>query len=211
MKTVAVKQGSAEWFAARRGLPTASRFDQILTPVTMKPSSSQAKLIDELIAESLLPGSNEPERLSEDMRSGMILEAEARCSYELGHATDKVSEVGFLIHDSGLFGCSPDALVGETGGVEIKCPNGTTHIGYVRAGVLPADYRCQAHGSLIVTGRPWWDFFSHHRGLPPLCVRVVRDDFTAKLEAELFAFCARYNEARAKFDLPPIGKTAAAA
>ncbi len=205
MKTFAVKQGSEAWFAARRGVPTASRFDRIITPVTMKPSSSQGKLIDELIAESLLPASTEPERMSEEMRSGMILEAEARCCYELGHATDKVTEVGFLMHDSGLFGCSPDALVGENGGVEIKCPNGTTHIGYVRAGVLPSDYRCQTHGSLIVTGRPWWDFFSHHRGLPPLCVRVMRDGFTAALEAELFAFSVRYNEARAAFGLPPLG------
>lgn len=208
MKIVNVLQGSEAWFAARRGLPTASRFDQIITPVNGAPSKSQEKLINELLAEALLPESNAPERLTDEMRSGMILEAEARCAYELGFATAKVSEVGFVLHESGLFGCSPDALVGEDAGAEIKCPNPTTHLGYVRAGVVPSDYRCQIHGAMIVTGRACWDFFSYHRGLTPFCLRVTRDDFTAKLAAELVAFCTRYNEARAKFDLPPIGAVA---
>lgn len=205
MNVLDVKQGSEAWFAARRGIPTASRFDQIIQPVKGGPSSSQGKLIDELLAEALLPASNEPERMTADMRSGMVLEGEARCAYELGHTLQPVKEVGFVLHESGLFGGSPDALVGEEGGVEIKCPNGTTHIGYVRAGVLPADYKCQVHGYLAVTGRRWWDFFSHHRGLAPLCVRVTRDEFTERLAAEVLAFCGRLNEARAKFDLPPVG------
>jgi hypothetical protein len=198
-----VKQGSEAWLAARRGLPTASRFDQILTPVTMKPSSSQTKLIDELIAEALIPDAPAT-RITEDMRAGMVLEAEARCAYELGNATAPVKEVGFVLAECGMFGGSPDALVGEDGGAEIKCPNATTHIGYIRAGVLPADYRCQVHGYLVVTGRKFWDFFSYHRGLDPFCVRVEPDEFTAKLAAELTRFCAIYNEARAKFNLPKL-------
>lgn len=205
MNVLDVKQGSEAWFAARRGIPTASRFDQIITPAKGLPSSSQGKLIDELLAEALLPASNEPQRMTEDMRSGMVLEAEARCAYELGHTLQPVKEVGFVLHESGLFGGSPDALVGDAGGVEIKCPNGTTHIGYVRAGVLPADYRCQVHGYMAVTGRPWWDFFSYHRGLEPFFLRVGRDEFTERLAAEVLAFCGRYNEARAKFGLKPIG------
>ena len=205
MRTVIAPQRSEAWFAARRGVPTCSRFDSILTPKTGRPSSAQESLINELIAECIQPpegGFIKPAYVSPEMEYGMRLEAEARCAYELEHATGPVTEVGFLLHDSGLFGGSPDALVGEDGGVEIKCPNLATHIGYVREGVLPSEYRCQVHGYLVVTGRAWWDFFSYARGAQPLHLRVTRDDFTAKLEAELRAFCERYNEARKLFNLP---------
>jgi hypothetical protein len=200
-------QGSVEWFNARRGIPTASRFDKIISPVQGKASTTQEKFINELIAESLLPTHEENKFVSADMEAGMKLEAEARCAYELGFATEKVIEAGFCVASCGLFGGSPDALVGENGGVEIKCPMANTHIGYVRGGVLPNDYKCQVHGHLVVSGRKWWDFFSYHRGLDPFHVRVVPDAFTALLAAELAKFCARYNAERAKFKLRPIGLT----
>lgn len=208
MKALNVPQRSQEWFNARRGIPTCSRFDGILTPKTGKPAAAQWTLMNELIAESIAPpdtGFIRPAYVSDEMEQGMKLEAEARCAYELNYAPAPVSEAGFVLHDSGLFGGSPDALVGDVGGCEIKCPLLATHIGYVRAGELPSEYRCQVHGYLIVTGRAWWSFFSYARGTDPLHLRIERDDFTAKLEAELLAFCARYNAERAKFNLPPIG------
>lgn len=206
MTTTNAAQRSEAWFEARRGVPTCSRFDKILTAVKAQPAAAQSALIDELIAESICP----PEEgfirpASIEMEYGMKLEAEARCAFELEHATEPVKEVGFILADCGMFGGSPDALVGESGGVEIKCPNAATHIGYFRAGVLPNEYKCQLHGYMIVTGRNWWSFFSYARHLPPFHLRIVRDEFTAKLEAELLAFCERYNKARALFDLPPFG------
>lgn len=206
MTVLDVPQGSAAWFAARRGIPTASRFDQILTAAKGLPSAAQDTLIDELIAESLLPLQDDGTRASADMMAGMRLEAEARCGYELGFAEFPVKECGFVLSDCGRFGGSPDALVGEAGGVEIKCPAAATHIGYIRDGLLPNVYKCQVHGYMIVTGRTYWDFYSHHRGLPPFLLRVVRNDFTEKLAAELAGFCTRYNEERVKFKLPPFGK-----
>jgi hypothetical protein len=204
------QQRSDAWYALRRGLPTASRFDAILTPSTGKPSKGQDKLIDELIAESIQP----PEQgfirhyISPEMEQGMKLEGEARCSFELEYAKGQpVTEVGFVMHDSGLFGGSPDALVGDDSGLEMKCPNLSTHIGYVRAGVLPSEYKAQCHGSMIVTGRNSWHFFSYARGALPFHLLIERDDFTAKLEEELHNFAKRYNEARALFELPPIGTT----
>lgn len=208
MKAITVAQRSEEWFAARRGIPTCSRFDKILTPKTAKPAAAQSTLIAELIAESVCPpdeGMLKPQFTSADMEYGMKLEAEARCGYELEHATGNVSEVGFILHDSGLFGGSPDALVGEDGGVEIKCPNAATHIGYVMANELPPEYKCQVHGYLVVSGRKWWDFWSYCRHFEPFLLRVERDDFTDKLEAELRAFAERYNEVRKRFKLNPIG------
>jgi hypothetical protein len=211
MKVLTMPQRSPEWHAARRGLPTASRFDLILTAAKGEPSKSQEKLIAELIAESIEPpeqGFIRTERMTPEMEQGLRLEGEARSSFELEFANAPVSEVGFVLADCELYGGSPDALVGEDSGVEIKCPNLSTHIGYVRAGVLPLDYKCQVHGSMIITGRPTWHFFSYARHVKPFHILVRRDDFTAKLEAELLAFVARYNQARALFDLPPIGPMA---
>jgi hypothetical protein len=213
MKLFSVEQRSEAWFSARRGLPTCSRFDSILTPRNAAPSSGQQTLINELIAESILPpelGSIKPQFTNDDIERGMILEAEARCAYDMEFAKGQpVTQVGFVLHESGLFGGSPDALVGEDGGVEIKCPAPATHIGYIRKGVLPDAYRCQVHGYLIVTGRPYWDFFSYARAFQPFHLRVTRDDFTDKLESELNAFCIRYNRERADFGLPPIGNASA--
>lgn len=213
MVTINEPQRSKAWFDARRGMPTCSRFHQIITAAKGQRSAAQETLIDELLAESLCPpeaGVIKPEYTSVEMEYGMKLEAEARCSYELEHATEPVTEVGFMIHESGMFGGSPDALVGESGGVELKCPNAATHIGYYRAAVLPNEYKCQVHGYMVVSGRPWWDFMSYARSLPPFRIRVACDDFTAKLEAEVMAFCERYNFARAQFKLPPLGIKAAA-
>lgn len=200
-------QRTPEWLAARRGIPTASRFDQIITAAEGRASTSQTKLIDELLAESLLPPSGEPERMTADMHTGVILEAEARCAYEIEFAVGaRVQDVGLLMHESGLYGGSPDCLVGDEGGAEIKCPSPTVHIRYIRNGVLPLDHKAQVHGYMAVTGRPWWDFYSHCRGLQPFRLRIERDDFTKKLESEVLRFCAAYNVARAKFGLPPLGK-----
>ncbi len=208
MTTIDTPQRSREWFEARRGIPTASRFDKILTPATGKPSSQADGLINELIAESVLPPDEGlvPRFVSPEMEEGMRLEAEARCAYELEYAPGPVTEVGFVLHSSGLFGGSPDALVGEDGGVEIKCPLAKTHIGYVRDGVLPLDYKLQVHGYMAATGRKWWSFFSYSRHFPAFHVRVERDAFTERLEMALLAFCACYNVERAKFGLKAIGQ-----
>lgn len=209
MTTVDTHQRSEGWYAARRGMPTASRFHQVLTAAKGQRSSAQDTLIDTLLAESLCPpeeGVIRGSYISPEMEAGMKLEAEARCAYQLEYAKEDVTEVGFVIHSSGMFGGSPDALVGETGGVEIKCPSPAVAIGYYRNATLPDAYKCQLHGYMIVTGRAQWDFFSYARHLPPFCLRIERDEFTAKLEAELLVFCERYNSARAQFKLPPMGK-----
>ena len=208
MTTIDTQQRSPAWYEARRGMPTASRFDKILTPATAKPSAQAESLINELIAESVLPPDEGlvPRFMSPEMEEGIKLEAEARCAYELEYATGPVSEVGFVIHDSGLYGGSPDALVGADGGVEIKAPMAKTHIGYIRDGVLPDAYKLQVHGYMLITGRAYWDFFSYSRHFPAFHIRVNRDSFTTILGNALTSFCARYNAERAKFNLPPIGQ-----
>lgn len=206
MEALDVQQRSEAWYDARKGMPTCSRFKSILTPAQGKPSAAQDTLINELLAESMLPAEQGVIKgMTAEMEQGVILEAEARCCYELEFAKAPVKEIGFVIAANHLYGGSPDALVGDDSGCEIKVPTGPVHISYLREGVLPSEYKCQVHGYMIVTGRKQWDFFSYCRNLPPFKLTIYRDDFTDKLESELNNFVAKYNTERSKFGLKPIG------
>jgi len=180
MKICSHEQGSPEWFEARLGIPSASMFSKIVT--TKGAWSTQAdSYINQLVAERLT-GEREEIYQSHHMIRGTELEPEARDMYCLMKDVE-VQEVGFCLHDTLKAGCSPDGLVGEDGGIEIKCPAPATHVEYLRGGVLPSRYKQQVMGCLWITQREWWDFVSYHPNMKPLIVRVERDEeYIAALE-----------------------------
>jgi len=174
------EQGSPEWLAARLGIPSASMFAKIVTTKGAW-STSADTYINQLVAERLT-GEREEVFQSHHMIRGTELEPDARDLYSL--MTDsEVTEVGFCLHDTLAAGCSPDGLIVEDGGLEIKCPAPSTHVEYLRGGVLPSKYKQQVMGCLWITGREWWDFMSYHPTMKPLIVRVERDEeYIAALE-----------------------------
>jgi len=169
-----MQQGTPEWLLIRAGIPTASRLDDVVQPVKLLPSKSIIKYVYELIAEQYQGGPLESET-SQFMERGKDLEQEALEEYNL-ITPEKVETVGFCLSDDMKYGCSPDALVGENGGLEIKCPGMVKHIKYSSDGVLPSDYLLQVQGSMLVTGREWWDFLSWHPTMENLLIRVKRDE-----------------------------------
>jgi len=199
MKAFDCVQGSPEWWQLRRGIPTCSNFDRILTPKTLKLSSQVDSYIHELIADRfrLTPPDGTENYVSRPMLNGLNTEPEARRWYEMEVGAE-VKRVGFVTTDDGRFGGSPDSLVGEDGGLELKCPELKTHVKYLLDGVLPDDYRPQVHGYLIVTGRPWWDFVSYSPGLDPFRIRVTPNLFTDTLRDALEQFDRRYKELLSK-------------
>lgn len=183
MRVIDCEQGSDEWLNARLGVPSASMFAKIVT--TKGAWSTQADgYINQLIAEDLT-GEPTPFYQNEHMARGTELEPDARAAYEF--VTDQtVTEVGFCLHDTLRAGCSPDGLIGEDGGLEIKCPAAATHVSYLRDGKLPSKYYQQVMGCLWITGREWWDFMSYHPDMKPLIVRVERDEeYIAALETHI--------------------------
>lgn len=175
------EQGSPEWLASRLGRPSASNFGKLVTG-SGKPSSSAESYINEMIAERLT-GRSKPFYTNEHMERGNALEPEAREAYEF--ITDlEVVETGFILHDSEEFGCSPDGLVAEQGGLEIKCPSDSVHVSYLRAGKVPSKYYQQVQGCLWITGREWWDFMSYHPEMPHLLVRAHRNEKYIEAMAE---------------------------
>lgn len=188
-----ITQNSPEWHAIRKGRPTASRFDEIIT-ASGAISKSANGYIRELIAECFCPdfqswaGNIYTDR-------GQELEPEAREAFakETGLTLE---QVGFVISEDGVCGCSPDSLVVQDGkyvaGLEIKNPTPKAHVGYVLDGVLPSIYAQQVHGSMAITGLNTWHFWSYFPGMKPLHVVVRRSAYTDRIEQALTEFVALY-------------------
>jgi putative phage-type endonuclease len=184
-----VEQGSPEWFSARLGIPTASMFDKIIT-TTGQPSKSAANYAFAVAGERL-SGRVEEGYTNAAMERGKELESEARELYEFVSGCE-VKQIGLVYKDENrLFSCSPDGLIGNDGGVEIKCPSIGVHTRYLYGNKCPTDYYQQVQGCLFVTGRKWWDFVSYYPDVEPLIVRCYPDrKFQDALSREIEKFCS---------------------
>ena len=198
-----LEQGSDAWLDARRGIITASVVGQLITPQTVRAASNDKSraLIAQLAAERIT-GRSESVFVNSDMERGNLHEPFARDRYAEVHGVE-VQQVGFAIRDDFGFklGASPDGLVGESGGVEIKCPRAKTHVQTILTDAVPVYNMAQVQATLLVTGRDWWDFVSFHAGLPLYTKRVYPDPkwrdsiITAATNAEhaIGSMVARWN------------------
>ncbi len=182
-----LEQGSVEWLQARCGLLTASEMKLIVTP-TLKPASNDKSRahVFELLAQRVT-GYVEPSYVSDDMLRGIEQEDDALEIYNEEFA--EITRTGFITNDRWGFtiGYSPDAMVGDDGLVEVKCPRQKSHIKIVVTGIVPDEYMMQLQTGLLVTGRKWIDFVSYHAGLPMVTIRVKPD--AAIQQAILGAVC----------------------
>lgn len=196
-----LEQGSPEWLQARIGIPTASAYDQILTPKTLKLSTQSIGYRDKILAEWIVGYPLDFGGQSQFMERGTELEPEALDWYEMDQDVD-VLRGGFVLRDDRQTGGSPDGLVDDVGGVEIKCPALHTHIGYLLSPeLLVAKYRNQVQGYLYLTGRDWWDVVSYHPDLPRVRERIERDEaFITALDAALNQFIADLAAAKKRLE-----------
>jgi putative phage-type endonuclease len=183
MKILTMSQHSDEWFHARAGMLTASKADAILTPkFKVKDGNAVDTLIAKCLAEKWTGGPLPEDAINTlPMEYGSILEERARPAYTLLTGRE-VRPVGLITDDDGVCGASPDGLIGDDCGIEIKCPNASTHVKYLLAGEVPHDYLVQVHFSMFVTGFPSWVFMSYRHNMPPLILTVQRDD---KIQAQI--------------------------
>jgi hypothetical protein len=194
MKYLDLEQGTDEWFAARRGMPTGSKAKMIVTPKTGALSSMASKYIAEIIANEIEPdedhfvGNFWTER-------GNELEPEARAWYEFVTGNN-VTEVGMIHNDEGTAGVSPDGLVDDDGLIEIKCPKASTHVEWFLTGGLPDDHKPQCHMQLSISQRDWLDFISYHPSLNPFIIRIYADDYTEKVGVAVEKFIKMLADAR---------------
>lgn len=210
MIIVTSEQRTPEWFAARRGLPTASEFGSIITPKKMDYASAADTYIDSLIDAIMRPDASGDESWTGNRhtRRGEELEPEAAGTYAFDRDV-RLTAVGLVLSACKRFGCSPDSLIGADGMLEAKAPDGPTFVRWLRehrrTGGLPLEHKPQVHGSLIVTGRAWCDFLAYCPGYDPLVVRVTPDKFTDRLREHLETFHVNYTAALGTFGLKHPG------
>jgi hypothetical protein len=106
------------------------------------------------------------------------------CGFQNGVEPQRV---GFI--RNGNKGASPDSLLGDKGGLEIKSAAAHIQIERLLDGGLPSEHKAQVQGSLWVAEREWWDFCSYCPKLPLFVVRVYRDEaYIAKIAHEVDLF-----------------------
>lgn len=177
MKIHSCQQQSLEWLQLRAGVVTASEIDSLVSETfQVRKGKIPTSYLAQKLAEKWMGGPI-ADFCSVDMEIGKILENEVLPRLELDLNQD-IQRVGFITNDDGQIGCSPDGLIGEDEGLEIKCPQSKNHIAYLLAGEIPPDYVCQVQFSLFVTGRKRWRFVSYHRRMPML-VKTVEPDKNA--------------------------------
>lgn len=186
MQIIDCEQGSEEWFSARAGLPTASEFHTVMA--VGKQGGKSVTRVDYLnkLAGEILTGEPMTSYSNADMERGKIMEDEARDLYAFQCGVEPI-RVGFV--RNGDKGSSPDSLIGDRGGLEIKSAAPHVQIKRLLAGELPPEHKAQVQGNLWVCEREFWDFASYCPKLPLLVVRVQRDEeYIKKIANEVDLF-----------------------
>lgn len=197
MQHIECEQGTMDWLQARIGIPTASGFEKIITP-TGKASTQAEAYSEKLLAEYILGYPVETFTGNAHTERGKELEPHAVRFYEVQRDVD-TKPVGFCTDDARTIGASPDRLVGDDGLLEIKCPAPQTHVHYLLTGEIDKGYWPQVQGQLLVTGRKWVDWLSYHPEMPPVIIRVERDEaYLATMATLLKEFTEKLEKKREK-------------
>jgi hypothetical protein len=156
-------QRSEEWFAVKCGKFTGTDFGKLMPTAKQGLNdfnSTQNAIIYRVAAERLTGLKKGQDWGSAPKDFGVDTEDEARVSFILETGLD-VQEVGFVELDE-YTGCSPDGLICDGEGLEIKCPNSDTHLRYLKSPQdLIDDYQYQCVGGLLCTGRRLWHLYSY--------------------------------------------------
>lgn len=192
------EQSTPEWFEARKGLVTASEMKRLMVKNGRGPggiSLQRVEYLEKLAAEIITNKPTGETFTNEDMERGKEQEPDARIEYAFRTNTEVV-QVGFVRNDTHRCGASPDCLVGDDGGAEIKAVLPQIQIKRRRENAMPNEHTAQVQGNLLSCERDWWDFVSWCPDLKPIhleywTIRVYRDD---KYIADLVEQLARFNE-----------------
>jgi len=192
------EQGSDGWFSARAGVTTASMFSTARGKYASGANKGQPLktaldyafgLAIERISDMPLDDGFE----TYFTRRGHELEPVALDKYET-LTGNLVSRCGFICTDDRKFGCSADGLVGDVGGVEVKCWTDPVKLRAVLTGDSTESVADQCLGGLWLTRRQWWDFVLYCPALECIgrdltVIRITRDEEKiGALEADLVAF-----------------------
>lgn len=149
-----MEQRTDEWRAIRAGKLTASNAQAIAAC-----GAGLETLVYKTVAEKYSSGKYK-NYSNESMERGNDLEDVARTLYAMERSID-IQQVGFIEYNE-FVGFSPDGLVGEDGGIEIKCHDDAVHLRFIISEKVESKYIWQIQMALLITGRAWWDYVAYN-------------------------------------------------
>ncbi|WP_193510449.1 lambda exonuclease family protein [Cryobacterium sp. BB736] len=175
LQIIDVEQGSDEWVAARCGILTASQVGKLITPTLKVADNDTSRGVTETLVAERITGRVDYVHPSFDMQRGTLDEPLARDLYAEHYAP--VREIGFAVREFNGYklGASPDGLVGDAGGLEIKSRRPKTQLKTILVDKVPLEHIAQIQACLLVLDREWWDYCSYAGGWPLFVKRVYAD------------------------------------
>lgn len=186
-------QRSDAWHRLRRGIPTASDFDRIITPQGKRSGQARTYMY-QLAYERILNKDFKRPNLNAiaHINHGIISEPKAVQAFEQ-YTSFRTESVGFITNSEETVGCSPDRLIANRNeALEVKCPEGHTHVGYLIDGRRDA-YEAQLQGQMLIGGFAYVHFFSWHEEFPPyyeivqpnVPFQMALEQYLAEFDSEL--------------------------
>jgi exodeoxyribonuclease (lambda-induced) len=175
-------QGDPTWQMLKLGVISASSAAKVVSK-----GAGRETYMAELIAQ--VATGNKKEVTAKPMEWGMEHEASARSAYEFMLDGVDMQEVLFsFMNDDFRVGCSPDGIIDNLKGSEIKCPFTTeVYVQFVVDGKIKPEYLWQVNMSMLVTGCEQWDFVQYDPRMlkkPIHIVTVDRDEKKIKILEE---------------------------
>jgi hypothetical protein len=190
------EQGSAEWFAVRAGMPTASEFSTVMANGKGGAESKTRRTYMLKLAGEILTGEPMESYSNAHMGRGKVMEDEARRFYSFMHDAEP-EQVGFIVN--GRKGCSPDSLLGSDGMLEVKTKLPHLLIEAILRDEFCPEHRAQCQGALWVAEREWIDLAVYWPNLPLFVKRAYRDEAYVKdLSAAVDKFNGELDEVVAR-------------
>lgn len=178
------QQGSTMWQILKLGVISASNVNKA---VAKAGSETRSTYLAELCAQ-ICTGTFD-ELNSKYLEWGSFHEDAARSYYEFSTGNE-VKQLPFVFKDDSFrMGCSPDGIVNETKGVEIKCPFNAVHfVKFLVEDKIKTEYVWQYQYSLWVMDATHWDFVQYHPSMkknPMKILTVEKDEKIFKIFDEL--------------------------
>jgi hypothetical protein len=186
LKVFDCDQNRAEWFEARRGIPTASEFSTVMASGRGGGESKTRRTYMLKLAGEIITGEVQEGFSNAHTERGHVMEPDARNLYALMTDTEP-QLVGFI--RNGDKGASPDSLLGENGLLEIKSKLPHLLIDVLLKDEFPSEHKHQCQGALWVSEREWIDIAVYWPKLPLFIKRAYRDEaFIKELSSAVDVF-----------------------
>lgn len=180
-----VEQRTEQWFKMRLGVITASKAKDFLAGDN---TDTYGNYIAEKAAE-LLTGELPEEISAKPLEWGRQHESSALAAFSFitGLA---VEQVPFIYKDlTGSFGCSPDGICSDGGGLELKCPwSSREYIKFVRDNMPKPEEVKQVQFSMWVSGADHWHVAKYD---PRFKARQLHSIVIKRCEKTMQAFDAK--------------------